>query len=166
MSLIVMVTLNAHGNNKLDHHHVPLDTLLSPSSPTMSTDDVDFESNTKDGGADTTLDLGVVIPNQPENFPPDGECDNVDDDGLRHILPLHLPRRNRRPIVVHTQETPSRQLILRMVDLREELDKINSRIMSGLAVSQEDWNAVRKLAGDAFEDVIFDWERITEEKYK
>jgi 7 transmembrane sweet-taste receptor of 3 GCPR len=67
-----------------------------------------------------------------------------------------------QPIVVATNETPARRLVLRMVDLQEHLNAVNERIMSGLAVSQDEWTKLRKLCrnmGLVFtNEVRFDWE--------
>lgn len=67
-----------------------------------------------------------------------------------------------QPIVVTKNETPARRLVLRMVDLQEHLHSVNERIMSGLAVSEEEWSKLRKLCrnmGLVFtNEVRFEWE--------
>jgi hypothetical protein len=64
--------------------------------------------------------------------------------------------------VVAKNETPARRLVLRMVDLQEHLHSVNERIMSGLAVSEEEWTKLRKLCrnmGLVFtNEVRFEWE--------
>jgi len=69
---------------------------------------------------------------------------------------------SRRPIIVKREETPARRLVLKMVDLQEHLAAVNERIMSGLAVSDDDWVSLRRLSGrlgDSFRDEVkFSWE--------
>jgi hypothetical protein len=77
-----------------------------------------------------------------------------------HALPSqrHLSHR----ILVKCDEPPARRLVLKMVDLQEQLAAVNERIMSGVVVSEDDWTTVRQLAnrlGSAFnDDVDFAWE--------
>jgi hypothetical protein len=70
-------------------------------------------------------------------------------------------------IIVTSHQTPARRLVLRMVDLQEHLYSVNERIMSGLAVSEEDWTRLRKLCtnmGHVFADEVrFEWEPQTTE---
>jgi hypothetical protein len=65
-------------------------------------------------------------------------------------------------ILVQCDEPPSRRLLLKMVKLQEQLSEINSRIMSGLAVSEEEWNTIRtmssKLGSTFTDDVDFAWD--------
>jgi hypothetical protein len=66
-----------------------------------------------------------------------------------------------RKIVIREHAVPSKQLILRMIDLQGELDMINRRIMSGLSVEKEEWETVRRLTSKlehTFENVEFEWE--------
>jgi hypothetical protein len=71
-------------------------------------------------------------------------------------------------IVVATHETPARRLVLRMVDLQEHLYSVNERIMSGRAVSEEEWTKLRKLCtnmGHVFADEVrFEWEPLVLEE--
>jgi hypothetical protein len=73
----------------------------------------------------------------------------------------HISNRTNR-ILVECGQPSSRRLLLKMVDLQEELSVINSRIMSGIAVSEEEWNTVRKFTnklGSTFNDEVdFAWE--------
>jgi hypothetical protein len=65
-------------------------------------------------------------------------------------------------IMIQCDETPARGLVLKMVDLQEQLLAVNGRIMSGIAVSEEEWIAVRELTsklGATFNDEVnFAWE--------
>jgi hypothetical protein len=65
-------------------------------------------------------------------------------------------------MLVKCDEPPSRRLLLKMVDLQEELSAVTSRVMSGIAVSEEEWNTVRELSsklGSTFnDDVDFAWD--------
>jgi hypothetical protein len=79
--------------------------------------------------------------------------------------PVAGPSRRRSlasKILVECDETPTRRLVLKMVDLQEELAAVNDRIISGAAVSEEEWTSVRDLIGvlgSTFrDDVDFAWE--------
>jgi hypothetical protein len=48
-----------------------------------------------------------------------------------------------------------------MVDLQAELAAVNDRIMSGVAVSEEEWTSVREFIGMFHDDVDFACGRIT-----
>lgn len=67
-------------------------------------------------------------------------------------------------IVVSPEETPPRRLVLKMVDLQEELAAVNKNIMSGLAVKPEAWDAVvdlvTRIEKNFREDVVFSWRPI------
>jgi 7 transmembrane sweet-taste receptor of 3 GCPR len=71
-------------------------------------------------------------------------------------------------IIVTEDETPSRRLVLRMMDLQDQLEEINNKIMSGFAVTHEDWRLVTKLTSRldrTFEtEVEFEWD--IEKNYK
>jgi hypothetical protein len=81
---------------------------------------------------------------------------------VRRIDDLPSRRSLSNTIRVKCDETPARRLVLKMVDLQEQLLAVNGRIMSGLAVSEEEWIAVRELTsklGATFnDDVDFTWE--------
>ena len=66
-------------------------------------------------------------------------------------------------IVVSKNEAPARRLVLKMVDLQEQLNLVNERIMSGLAVSEDDWTLLRSMTGKMgatfHDEVEFEWER-------
>jgi hypothetical protein len=88
----------------------------------------------------------------------------VNDDSFKKKL-ASLPSRRRSlssKILVQSDETPARRLVLKMVDLQEELTAVNNRIMSGVAVSEEEWTSVRDLIGTLgstfHDDVDFAWE--------
>jgi hypothetical protein len=77
-----------------------------------------------------------------------------------------LPSRTRSlssKILIHCDETPARRLVLKMVHLQEELTAVNDRIISGVAVSEEEWTSVRDLIGTLgstfHDDVDFAWEK-------
>jgi cadmium resistance protein CadD (predicted permease) len=78
---------------------------------------------------------------------------------------VSLPSRRRSlssKMLVQCDETPARRLVLKMVDLQEELAAVNDRIISGVAVSEEEWMSVRDLIGTLgstfHDDVDFAWE--------
>jgi len=64
-------------------------------------------------------------------------------------------------IIVSPEEMPPRRLVLKMVDLQEELASVNKNIMSGLAVKPEAWDAVvdlvTRIAKNFREYVVFSW---------
>ena len=68
-----------------------------------------------------------------------------------------------RRITVRPDHAPPRRLVLKMLSLQEELVKTNERLLSGLVVTEEDWNSVRRLnrkLNTTFEeDVTFEWEK-------
>jgi len=75
----------------------------------------------------------------------------------------------KKEIVIDSSKAPSRRLLLKMVDLQEHYGRLTQRIMSGMAVSQEDWEHARSLTGRVghiFNDeVVFAWEgHIAEEE--
>lgn len=89
--------------------------------------------------------------------------------------PARRPRRqvNAKPhgrissrIVVTQDETPSRRLVLKMIDLQNNLARVNLRIMSGTAVSEDEWETLRRMStklGSTFKnEVEFSWQRGTE----
>lgn len=59
-------------------------------------------------------------------------------------------------------ETPTRALVLPMVELQQHLIQVNNRVTCGVGVSHEDWEKVRRLTvslGEKFTDSVdFDWE--------
>ena len=75
---------------------------------------------------------------------------------------LH-PRRHSHPIPISDDETPSRRLVLRMVDLHLVLSRVNQRILSGLVVSHDDWKFLQEASidlGNIFgDDVVFQWDQ-------
>lgn len=75
--------------------------------------------------------------------------------------------KSARKIVVREHAVPSKQLVLRMIDLQAELDMINNRIMSGMNVEKGEWESVRRLTSKlelTFDNVEFEWEREEESK--
>ena len=70
-------------------------------------------------------------------------------------------------IVVKQDETPSRRLVLKMIDLEKNLARVNRRIMSGTAVSEGEWETLRLMStklGSTFKnEVEFSWQRGTEQ---
>lgn len=90
----------------------------------------------------------------------------MDRQSMMKALQALPSQRNRilcNQIVVTKSETPARRLVLKMVDMQEHLARVNERIMSGVAVSEEDWRILRRMAGrlgDTFRDEVqFDWEK-------
>ncbi len=76
----------------------------------------------------------------------------------------HLHRRRHpHPIPISDDETPSRRLVLRMVDLHLVLSRVNQRILSGLVVNHDDWKFLQEASidlGNIFGDeVVFQWEQ-------
>jgi hypothetical protein len=51
------------------------------------------------------------------------------------------------PILISDDETPTRRLVLRMVDMQFVLNRVNERILSGLVVShEEDWKTLQEFS--------------------
>jgi len=67
--------------------------------------------------------------------------------------------------VVAEDETPARWLVLKMLDLQDQLESVNNKIMSGEAVTKDDWRVITKLTGKldhAFKDEVdFEWDMQT-----
>ena len=65
-------------------------------------------------------------------------------------------------IKISETETPSRRLLLRMIDVQQLLKKVNQALLGGMPVSREEWDQIREasieLGGVFEEDVEFDWE--------
>jgi hypothetical protein len=126
--------------------------------PVASAEDTEKVASSPGGSAD------FVQPPTPQFPHPESPKPGNDDDNSKRRA-NGLPPRRRTPssrILVQCDEPPSRRLLLKMVDLQEQLSAINSRIMSGIAVSEEEWNTVRKLSsklGSTFnDDVDFAWD--------
>jgi hypothetical protein len=117
-----------------------------------STEDTEKMNSSPDDSAELNLlptpPLAIAEGSKPEN-----------GDNAKH-RPSKRCSSNR--IVVQCDEPPSRRLLLKMVELQERLSEINSRIMSGLAVSEEEWNTIRTMSsklGSTFkDDVDFAWD--------
>ena len=88
-------------------------------------------------------------------------------DEERPALPK---KRLQKTIIVTEDETPARRLVLKMLDLQDQLEAVNNKIMSGIAVSKDDWGVITKLTSRLDrtfdEEVEFEWdiERRYEEK--
>jgi hypothetical protein len=88
----------------------------------------------------------------------------INEENIKQSLAF-LPSSRRslsNKILIQSDETPARRLLLKMVDLQAELAAVNDRIMSGGAVSEEEWTSVRELIGmlgsTFHDDVDFAWE--------
>ena len=81
-------------------------------------------------------------------------------------------KRLSQRIVVSEEETPARRLVLKMLDLQDQLEAVSNKIMSGVAVTQKDWDVVTKLTANLehtfSNDVKFEWDvaRECEERLK
>jgi 7 transmembrane sweet-taste receptor of 3 GCPR len=81
-------------------------------------------------------------------------------------------RRPRQPerLKVAPDETPARRLVLKMIDLQEQLTAVNRKIISGLVVSPEEWDLLTTLNEKLYKtfehDVDFSWRETTEEPLK
>lgn len=79
----------------------------------------------------------------------------------------HASSRPHR-IVVTEDETPSRRLVLRMLDLQSNLQAVNQKIMTGMVVSPEEWESLTELTAmleNTFTDEVeFEWEDNTEKQ--
>jgi len=68
----------------------------------------------------------------------------------------------RKKIVIGATDAPSKKFLLKLLDLQHRLTRVNERIMSGLTVSEAQWESLRNMAGvvgKTFEnDVQFAWE--------
>lgn len=73
----------------------------------------------------------------------------------------------RAAIVVKRDVAPDRRLVIKLVNLQSTLARVNERIMSGMAVSEEDWASLRLMSstlGSTFKnEVEFAWERMREQ---
>jgi hypothetical protein len=76
--------------------------------------------------------------------------------------PASSQQRLSSQILVDPDETPARRLVLKMLDLQEHLTRINRKVISGVAVSEEDWFSLRvtsnHLAVTMNEEVVFSLE--------
>jgi hypothetical protein len=117
-----------------------------------STKDTEKTEHFPDGSAELNL-----LPTPPLAFPEGSKPG-------KHDSAKHRPskRYSSGRMFVQCDEPPSRRLLLKMVELQEQLSAINSRIMSGIAVSEEEWNTVRTMSsklGSTFnDDVDFAWD--------
>ncbi|KAL7564037.1 hypothetical protein ACA910_006945 [Epithemia clementina (nom. ined.)] len=72
------------------------------------------------------------------------------------------PTDKKKCLLIEADQAPSRWLLLRMVDAQEHLSRVTQRLMSGMAVSQADWEHTRRLTrkmGETFSnEVLFAWE--------
>ena len=80
----------------------------------------------------------------------------------------HRRHRHHHEIRISDDETPTRRLVLRMVDLNSVLTRVNQRILSGLVVEHEDWKTLQEASvdlGTVFrDDVRFKWEETEEDE--
>mmetsp|Transcript_25264 Transcript_25264/g.58079 ORF Transcript_25264/g.58079 Transcript_25264/m.58079 type:complete len:173 (-) Transcript_25264:179-697(-) len=95
------------------------------------------------------------------------EPSSVLADAAENYTSNHLTVRDKKKIMIEADQAPSRRLLLKMVDLQEHLHRVTQRIMSGMAVSEEDWEHARSL-GRRFgtmmtDDVAFAWEAVIAE---
>ena len=107
-------------------------------------------------GFDTGVSDDEEGPNQNK-----AEADDEQKEPREH----RRRRRGRRlanRMVVTEDETPARRLVLKMLDLQDQLEAVNNKIMSGLAVTQEDWGVITKLTGKLdrtfTNEVEWEWE--------
>ena len=126
-----------------------------------------------------TEDISLSFNEQPSPYPtsPDAHVIKLP----KRIMPQsasmpELPsttggrrRKSRKgEIVIEPNQAPSRRLTLKMVDMQAHLDRVVQRIMSGLVVSQEDWEETRRLAekfGEVFTEIVaFSWDESTTEE--
>lgn len=139
-------------------------------------------------GDDGSIDEDLLIPEIPEDEPnspriaelraktqlalkrveqistgrpqPPQEAQQPQELGPKHHL---NHRRHPHTIAISDDETPSRRLVLRMVDMHLVLSRVNQRILSGLAVSHEDWKLLQEASidlGHIFDDEVkFQWEQ-------
>lgn len=73
-------------------------------------------------------------------------------------------RRIAERMVVTEDETPARRLVLKMLDLQDQLEAVNNKIMSGEAVPKDEWRVITKLTEKLDrtfnEEVEFEWETV------
>jgi hypothetical protein len=134
------------------------DNYQDHDKPGQNNEDTEKMNSSPGGSAD------FVQPPTPQ-FPPSETPKPGNDDGDSKPRANALSPRKKTPssrILVQCDEPPSRRLLLKMVDLQQQLSEINSRVMSGLAVSEEEWNKVRTMSsklGSTFkDDVDFAWD--------
>jgi hypothetical protein len=123
-----------------------------------SHEDTEKLNSSPDGSADF-----VQPPTLPLTNPETPKPGKDDGDSKRRANALSPKKRTPSSrILVKCDEPPSRRLLLKMVDLQQQLAAVNSRIMSGIAVAEEEWNTVRKMSsklGSTFnDDVDFAWD--------
>ncbi|CAB9525103.1 DEP [Seminavis robusta] len=89
---------------------------------------------------------------------------NGDTGGSSRFRPKPSLERMR----VAPDETPARRLVLRMIDLQEQLSSVTYKVMSGLAVSEDDWDLLTSLNEKLYttfeKDVEFSWREPPEPK--
>lgn len=109
------------------------------------------------GGSSTEMSGSQrFTPSQPSKT---GEAPEKDKNrGASKRKNKHLSRR----IIVTENETPARRLVLKMLDLHDQLEALNNKIMSGLTATEEDWNVVTKLTSRLdrtfTDEVEFEWD--------
>jgi len=94
---------------------------------------------------------------------------NVLSNAAAKYASKHGLNAGKKPhFVIESDQAPSRRVLLKMVDLQEHLNRITQRIMSGMAVSEEDWEQARSLGGKfgsmMNDDVAFSWEAVIAEE--
>ena len=90
--------------------------------------------------------------------------DSLDNNNTPAAAASRHGHQHHHAVVIKQDEAPSRRLILKMLNLQEQLSRVNERIISGMTVPEDDWEAVRrlnrKLATAFSEDVEFEWEQL------
>ena len=83
------------------------------------------------------------------------------DGGLgRKAKSERLPRSTSEDLLIRHDQAPPKRLLVKMYDLQARLADVNQRILSGMAVPEEEWETLRRLTtrmGDTFKHVSFAW---------
>jgi hypothetical protein len=132
---------------------IPSNSLVSVNESDDNYDNVKPATSTADTEKMESSPGGSAEFTQPPSPPGNGNS--------KHRAKARKPTPSNR-ILIKCDEPTSRRLLLKMVDLQAQLSAINSRIMSGVAVSEEEWNTVRtsssKLGSLFNDDVDFAWD--------
>lgn len=111
-------------------------------------------------------DLDESPPYSSLDFSPDLGPKNNSPDHARRTYNGRLQSK-RHCIVIKQDEAPARRLVLKLVGLHNSLGRVNDRITSGKAVSEEDWASLRlmttKLGSTFKNEVEFSWERVQDQ---
>lgn len=113
--------------------------------------------NGQSGHTETPGSLDVVVTSEAKSSETDDEA------VLGPLQPVVSPdgSSNYRPVLITEGSPPDESLIMELLRLKKGLNEVTDKILSGVPVTKDGWEALRTLGDDmqhAFQGVQFEWE--------